>query len=159
MNLEGKIIRYPVQEANTIAELKDQIGRIEGMNQYEQRLMFDGRELESHLSMQQCNIQPGSIIRLDRTFGFKIRVRKFGDKAIEVVFFPGEKVKDVKERIFMNDRTLPVERQRLFFLGKELENEKVASGYGIKAASLVDVTLKYFPSQEEPKPFWKWFSR
>lgn len=81
-----------VQESDTIKELKERVEKREGIPVDQQRLVFNGRQLENSKTVKECNLS----VRKRKT-AYRSRERKIGGGAETLPFF-------------QEARTMPVER-------------------------------------------------
>lgn len=62
--LTGKPVAIRCGLASTVAEVKDEISRIEGIPQDQQRLIFYGKQLEDQVTLDTCHVKPGNTLHL-----------------------------------------------------------------------------------------------
>ncbi|KAI5085326.1 hypothetical protein C0J45_23784, partial [Silurus meridionalis] len=61
-NEKGQIKTYDITDSETVDQLMRKIYQIEGTPLDQQRLIYNGQQLESGRRLQDYNIQPGSTI-------------------------------------------------------------------------------------------------
>lgn len=76
--LTGMQIVIPVSKNHTIAEVKAAIDSKENIHPHEQRLVFDRKTLEDHLTLQEIGVPPDGVIFL------VVLVRGGGDPVVEL---------------------------------------------------------------------------
>jgi hypothetical protein len=62
--LAGKTVTLEVAHTDTAATVKARIEQVEGIAAHQQRLVFGGKQIEDHHTLQQCNILKDSVIHL-----------------------------------------------------------------------------------------------
>ena len=63
-SLTGKIETFNVNQLDTVKEIKEKIQEKEGVSTNKQRLIFAGKQLEDHRTMEQYNIKKESTVHL-----------------------------------------------------------------------------------------------
>ena len=139
----GKITTLAVLSNDNVKSVKDEIYEKEGMPLDEQRLMFDGEELEGG-SLIENDIKNGSIIRLVRRVA-PIANRLYfiktpTGKTIRVEFDPETSIKDVKDTI-QEKEEIPADQQHLIFRDQELTNERSLSDCNIPKGEFLHLKL------------------
>jgi ubiquitin len=122
--LPSKTIRLKLKPSDTIGDVK-------AMIQDQQRIFFDGEQLEDGLTIADYHVQKGSTLHLD--FCMQIFVETFTGQTISLEVEPSDTVQNVKGRI--------QSQQVLVFDGKMLEDEKTLADYNIQKGSAVHLDL------------------
>ena len=62
--LTGSTVTLEVEHTDTVAAVKQRIQQAEGIPAAQQRLIFAGKQMEDHKTLQDCNILKESVIHL-----------------------------------------------------------------------------------------------
>jgi len=62
--LTGKIETFNVNQSDTVKDIKEKIQEKDGVSMNKQRLIFAGKQLEDHRTMEQYNIKKESTVHL-----------------------------------------------------------------------------------------------
>jgi len=133
----GKTIDLDVESFDTIEKVKEKIQNIEGFSSSEQRLIFAGMGLEDGRTLSDYNIQMDSILNLVLRMK-QMFIQINAGEPVVIMFFDNEKIEQIKQKI-EDVVAIPIEKQRLFFNGELLENDKSAVLYYIPKDSLVQL--------------------
>jgi len=133
----GKTIDLDVESFDTIEKVKEKIQNIEGFSSSEQRLIFAGMGLEDGRTLSDYNIQMDSILNLVLRMK-QMFIQINAGEPVVIMFFDNEKIEQIKQKI-EDVVAIPIEKQRLFFNGELLENDKSAVLYHIPKDSLVQL--------------------
>ncbi|KAL6893526.1 hypothetical protein ACP4OV_007624 [Aristida adscensionis] len=113
---------FPSKTIRLRLRRSDTIGDVKAMIQKEQRLVFDGKQLENGRTLADYDIHKESTLHLD--FGMQVFVKTLTGQTIALEVAPSETVNNVKEKI---------QRQHvLVFDGKELEDGRTLADYNIQ---------------------------
>jgi len=157
-----KTFTFEVESSDTVEAIKSVIQDNTGIPMERQRLIFKERQLEDGHTLSDYNVQANSTIQLvlrrirtpspdsvhdevellnQNMQGGLIVKWIVGDKEFSMDKALDDTVSDVKRII--NDRTgIPVERQRLIFNGKQLDDDRLLMDYGITKDDIINLVLR-----------------
>jgi len=150
--LQGKTMLMEVQDSDTISSLKARITEKEGIPADQQRLVFNGKQLEDNNTISDYNIGPDANVHLvlrlkgggtDGTgSGTKqILLKTLQGKTIPMEVQDSDTIASIKSKIHEKEG-IPVDQQRLVFNGKQLEDNNTVGDYGIQSESNVHLVLR-----------------
>jgi ubiquitin C len=158
----GKTFTFEVESSDTVEAIKAVIHDNVGTPIDRQRLIFNGRQLEDVHTLGDYNVQANSTIHLvlrrirtpspdlvhnerellyqNMQGGLKVKWI-VGDKELSMDKDLDDTVLDVKRII--NDRTgIPMEKQRLIFKGRQLDDDHLLMDYGITKDDIINLVLR-----------------
>ncbi|KAK9818391.1 hypothetical protein WJX72_011860 [[Myrmecia] bisecta] len=139
--------------SDTIADIKRQIQKKEGITPASQRLIFAGRDLADSVTVAQYKMQKGSMFHLivrcggqpsnvpAETGPMQIFVKTLVGKTLTLEVHDSDTIDMLKSRI--TDREgIPPELFRLIHSGRQLEDGRTLADYGISRESTVHVVRR-----------------
>ena len=123
--LTGKILALNVEPSDTIKNVKLKIQDKEGIPPSQQHLIFRRQELKDHQTLDEYKVTEKSSVHLrlqDELDRILINVEFPSGRKIFVNVSPGDDFESVRKIIFYKEG-IPVDQQRLSFVGKEVVDD------------------------------------
>ena len=127
-----------VEQGDSIEYVKKKIQDQEGIPSEQQTLDFSGMELKNERTLKDYNIPINSFLFL--TCLDYIFVKMLTGKIIRLVVGSYDSIKNVKTKI-QEKEGIPLKQQRLFFVGRELEDDRTLFFYGIENGCTICLVL------------------
>nr|CAG8639707.1 8806_t:CDS:2 [Entrophospora candida] len=128
----GKTMELDVTERQRVINVKEKIRESEGISIYEQRLIFNGNQLNNATLLEDCNIQKGSKLYLQNPI--KIYVETQTGKIIEFNITERDAILNVKKKIKVSEG-ISIHQQNLTFNGERLSNDRFLEDCNIQNGS------------------------
>lgn len=148
----GKTITLQVNPFDTIDTVKELIEEQEGATDVRtQKLVFSGKHLEEHRTLAEYNIQNESLLHVIASQGreldlinemLTIFVKLPSGKTTTIYLDASDTVNRLKELIEEKGGGINVEKQRLIYSGRQLENSRTLVYYNVTNLSTIHLVLR-----------------
>jgi ubiquitin C len=141
--LTGKSFSFNFDPKSTLLSLKRQIEDKEGIPMGKQRLIFAGKQLDDHHSFEHYNVKGGDtlhlVLRLEVAY-MTLTVKTLTGKSFSFNVDPTSTLLSLKRQI-EDKEGIPMEKQRLVFTGKQLDDYRSFEYYNVKEGDTVHLVL------------------
>ena len=136
--LTGKCITLEVEHSDTIENIKSKIQDKEGIPPEYQLLVFAGKEMDDEYTLSDYNVGTDSTIHF--LLKFNISVKTVTGKVMTLGVRASSRIQDIKSKIEDKEH-ISVDKQKLLFAGRQLDDRQTADYYDITQNSVLDLLL------------------
>ena len=144
--LNKKTINIKVEPFSKILKIKMDICKKVGIPLDKQKLFFDNKELNDSQTLENYDIKNLSTLKLNIVQNEleknELFIKDLIGKSYVIPFNFSDTIKDLKEKIKEKVK-IPINSQKLFFFGKELDNDSFCYEYDIKNKSTLNLIIIY----------------
>ncbi|KAJ3690525.1 hypothetical protein LUZ61_019689 [Rhynchospora tenuis] len=141
VNFSGKMmIPFEADSTQTVSSVKAMIQNTKNVSAEITGIWFENKMLDESQTLADCSVHDYSTLVVHSRGDLRIHIKTWDGKTITIdinTFETGAKLK----RIIKDKEGIPVDKQRVFFCEKEIEDSHVLADYNIENESKLDLTL------------------
>lgn len=94
------------------------------------------------------------VLYIPKVYAMQVFVKKIDGNNISIEVESSDTIEAVKQKIFQKDSSIPIERLKLIFDGKTLEDGRTLADYDVQKESTIHLiyTIEPSPEDEEENP-------
>ncbi|CAJ1425880.1 unnamed protein product [Effrenium voratum] len=136
----GTMLEVSVSSSDTIDRVQELIEESHGIPKDRQLLVYAGKRLEGRKTVSESNIQ-GNLFLVQRAAPIELTVKTLTGKSFPVDTSANETVAMVKAKIERLEN-IAVDRQRLVFAGKQLEDHQVVQDCRLETGNVLHLVVR-----------------
>ncbi|CAG9314305.1 unnamed protein product [Blepharisma stoltei] len=137
--LSGKTIRLEIDPWDSIISLKEKIYEAEDILPHQQKLVFNGKNLEDERNLQYYGINEGAVDLVERD-DVAVAIKLPSGSQVNFYCKPGDVISSLKMKLF-HEQNIPIKHQNLYYNRKELQDEKKLEFYNIRQDCVLNLAI------------------
>jgi ubiquitin C len=141
---EHQLIDLHVDSSDSIASIKTKIHELHAIEPRDQTFFFQGRKLNSHLTLWDEHVDDGATLQLliyRMRSSMSVCVKTLTGSTFNLEVSSSDTVEEVKSKI-QDSHGLPSDRQRLIFAGKQMADDQTLHDYRVDVESIIHLVLR-----------------
>ena len=141
--IDGNTYTVRVDKTDTIEKLKKEIELTTGIASCHQRLTFQNKSLDNHVTIKECGIEKGSTVSIFSRYyrGNQLFVKSLNGQDILLNVDLTDQVEEIKS-IIESKEGIPKDHQLLIYGGKQLTNGHSLNEYSLQNNSTIHLVIR-----------------